>query len=136
MREETLKGLDSERFEFQNWPVYKAAVRFGKSAQELSVSLSKTGNRQLVDQLRRASQSIPLNIAEGSGRHTTKDKMNFFRVARGSVFECVAIIDLSHDMGLVDFETKSQLEISLSQLGKMLSGFIKCLENFKEKRAE
>jgi four helix bundle protein len=51
-------------------------------------------------QLDRASVSIVLNIAEGAGRRTTRDKANFFTIARGSAAECAAILDLLLARGL------------------------------------
>jgi len=59
----------------------------------------------LSDQLKRASTSIVLNIAEGNGRWTQKDRRRFFVIARGSVEECMAILDL-----LVDDEVITELE--------------------------
>jgi four helix bundle protein len=46
--------------------------------------------------LSRASYNIVLNIAEGSAKQTKPDRKNFFTIARGSVFECVAILDILH----------------------------------------
>jgi len=45
-----------------------------------------------------------LNIAEGSSQTSTKDKINFVRVAKGSVFECAAIVDLAYEFELLDRE--------------------------------
>ena len=53
----------------------------------------------LVDQLRRASMSIPLNIAESAGRTTAGDRARFFAVARGSAMECNAILDVCRVQG-------------------------------------
>ncbi|MCB0317906.1 MAG: four helix bundle protein, partial [Bdellovibrionales bacterium] len=49
------------------------------------------GDSKIADQLSRASSSIPLNIAEGSGKLTEKDKKRFYSIARGSAMECSAI---------------------------------------------
>lgn len=48
----------------------------------------------VYDQLDRASTSIPLNIAEGNGKYTPKDRCRFFDIARGSAFECAAVLDV------------------------------------------
>ena len=50
-------------------------------------------NAELRDQLDRASSSVVLNVAEGAGRTTTPDKRRFYLIARGSAYECAAIID-------------------------------------------
>ena len=54
------------------------------------------------DQLRRASFSIMLNIAEGSSRCSNKDRKNFMVVARGSAFECAAIIEYLYAVSAVN----------------------------------
>ena len=59
-------------------------------------------DRNIKDQLGRASFSIVLNIAEGSGRFSKPDRRNFFIISRGSVFECVAILDILSDQKLID----------------------------------
>lgn len=51
------------------------------------------GYGDIADQLRRASFSIPLNIAEGAGKATRPDSARFFAIARGSALECAAILD-------------------------------------------
>jgi len=50
-------------------------------------------DRATNDQLRRASFSIMLNVAEGTSRFSNKDRKNFFVIARGSAFECPAILE-------------------------------------------
>ena len=49
----------------------------------------------LKDQILRASSSIALNLAEGSGRYTYKDQLRFFHIALGSVRECQAVLQLA-----------------------------------------
>lgn len=78
-------------FDFENPEVYCKSKSFNKSiAQFLNNNrVDKTAH----DQLRRAAFSTMLNIAEGSGRFTRKDKRNFCIIARGSVFDGAAIMD-------------------------------------------
>ena len=70
--------------------VYHAAVAFQAAAMEL---LPK-GHAILRDQLERASLSIVLNIAEGAGRRSRRDKARFYTIARGSAMESLALIDV------------------------------------------
>ena len=77
-------------FDFEKLIVYTKAKRFNKKVNDFlnSSKLDRTTN----DQLRRASFSIMLNIAEGSGRYSKADKRNFYVISRGSAFECVAFL--------------------------------------------
>jgi four helix bundle protein len=61
-----------------------------------------------------------LNLAEGSGRSTNKDHRNFFIIARGSVFECVAIIDLLLAQNEVSSDLHTEFKSSYEEISKML----------------
>ena len=79
-------------FPFQNLEIYKQAQLFHIGCKEI---LSKIkAEKYVFDQLGRASYSIVLNIAEGSAKTSHADRRNYFTTARGSTFECVAILDL------------------------------------------
>ena len=82
-------------FDFEKLEVYSKAKSINKSVHALIQN--QKYDRTTNDQLRRASFSIMLNITEGSGRFTKKDKRNFYIIARGSVYECVAILDYLKD---------------------------------------
>jgi four helix bundle protein len=123
---------ESGRFEFQNWPVYQAAQNFLVEAYTICGELPRDSATGVRDQFRRASQSIPLNIAEGSARYTGRDKANFFRVARGSVFECVAILDSIQRLKFVERDLE-ELFKNLETMGRMLSGLINYVEGEKYK---
>jgi len=69
-----------------------------------------------------------LNIAEGSGRFTKPDKRNFYVIARGSAFECVAIFDYLKDSELIDEKTFDAYYTSLEEISKMLYALIRGLE--------
>ena len=81
-------------FEHESLDVYRVSVEFLARADEVAASLPK-GRAHLVDQLRRASTSISLNIAEGAGEFSKADKARFYRIARRSSTECSAILDES-----------------------------------------
>lgn len=116
-------------FIFQNFPVYQKAETL---YQEIVPYIAPQKVRDyLKDQLERALSSIVLNIAEGSGKVSRKDKKNFYVIARGSCHECAAILNLlrCHQLDLVRLDHWSA---ELVVIGKMLSGIIKSLEKPKE----
>jgi four helix bundle protein len=82
------------------------------------------GHGELVDQLRRASLSVPLNIAEGSGKFN-KDGTRYYTIARGSALECAAILDALEALGLVDESTLRQPREKLERVVSMLTGLIR-----------
>ena len=73
-------------FTFENFPIYKLALKLTKSVDELLANANVPKNSRLADQLIRASLSIPLNIAEGAGRYHKTDKKNYKNERRVSQF--------------------------------------------------
>ena len=81
-------------FGFQKLDVYRCAISFLGVASTLTERIPR-GHAAMADQLRRAALSVPLNIAEGSGKGTMADReaRRFYAIARGSALECAAIVD-------------------------------------------
>lgn len=115
-------------FMFEKLEVYQRAVDLAEKITALTETFPAKGHYHLVDQLRRASLSISLNIAEGNGRWHTKDRKNFFWIARGSVFECVPLLELCKREKLITEETCAGLKAELEVLSKMLTALIKGTE--------
>ena len=82
----------------------------------------------LTSQLRRSAVSIPNNIAEGSGRSTTKDYLHFLIQSRGSLYESKYLIILAADLGYINFEIKENLLNKIHEIGKMLNALITSLK--------
>ncbi|MBA4421168.1 MAG: four helix bundle protein [Anaerolinea sp.] len=79
-------------------------------------------------QLRRASQSISTNIAEGFGRYYYQDMVRFCYIARGSLEETISLVALSYELGFIRDE-KSQLFIEKSnQVLQLINGYISYLK--------
>ncbi len=79
-------------FDHEKLRVYQAALEFASWSEVVLARTKKSDS--LADQLDRARASILLNIAEGNGRFTPADRCRFFDMARGSVLECAACLDL------------------------------------------
>ncbi|MFA5362602.1 MAG: four helix bundle protein [Candidatus Omnitrophota bacterium] len=88
---------------FENLEVYKKAIGIADELNTLTELFPK-GNYYLSDQLNRAVLSIATNIAEGNGKYHKADRVNFFRIARGSAFECIPILELCKHKKLIKEE--------------------------------
>ena len=86
-------------FDHERLDVYRASTEFLIVGDEVADGLPR-GRAYLADQLRRAAVSICLNIAEGAGEFATADKARFYRIARRSATECVAILDAARILRL------------------------------------
>ena len=80
-------------FGHERFKAYQLSIEF------LSISLYlieqlPTGNSGIKDQFKRASTSVPLNIAEGTGKPQKADRRRFYMIARGSAMESAAICDV------------------------------------------
>ena len=84
----------------QKLRVYQRSIELLALALEVIGDLPK-GHAELADQLLRAAQSQPRNIAEGAGRRTSVDQARFYTPARGSAMEAAAALDTLRVMKLV-----------------------------------
>ncbi len=79
-------------FHHEKLTVYKRALEFAGWSQDLIDSLTKKTSTR--DQSARAGDSIALNIAEGNGKFSQKDRARFFQIAHGSALDCAACLDI------------------------------------------
>ena len=79
------------------------------------------GHADLRDQLRRASTSVSLNIAEACGKTSTADRAHFHAIARGSAFECAAILDVLVRFDAIAPEDAEDGKTLISRVVSMLS---------------
>lgn len=117
-------------FAFEKLNVYQKSVNFADEICSLTSSFPR-GYYFLVDQLNRASLSISANLAEGNGRFTKADRKNFFIIARGSVQECVPLLELAVRRKFIELDAHQTLRNNLEEIAKMLSGLINGLEKRK-----
>ncbi|WP_314078275.1 four helix bundle protein [Hoylesella pleuritidis] len=111
-----------EPFYFRRLDVYRNAKQLSRLIYELLRKYPAEERFALCSQLRRAVTSIPINIAEGFGRFSSKEKAHFIEIAFGSVTEVLYEIELSLDEGYISQEEFKQVEERLSVIGKQLSG--------------
>lgn len=107
-------------FKFEELKVYQKALVFTDKIYELTKQWPKSELFGLVNQLRRAAISIALNIAEGSSR-TSKDFGHFLSLARGSCFECVAILTIAKNQKLINEKEYAFFYENCLEIARMLS---------------
>ncbi|GJM29158.1 MAG: hypothetical protein DHS20C17_17930 [Cyclobacteriaceae bacterium] len=106
-------------FDFEKLKVYQ-------KANSLNISILKYLHRSTVidlylkDQLKRATLSIVLNLAEGTGRVSKAEKKRFYTIARSSVFECVAILSVLKDCRIMEKELFEEYYSCYEEISKML----------------
>lgn len=112
-------------FDFEKLTVYQKAKQFRLETKKLLISCQT--DIYTIRQLQRASLSVPINIAESAGRYTNLDKRKFYIIARGSLYESVALLELLVDEGAVDKEKFASLSELATEISKMLWKLIKQL---------
>jgi four helix bundle protein len=105
-------ALDAERLQ-----VYGVALEF----QSFASALALRTDAVVRDQLRRASLSCVLNIAEGAGRRSRAQKRHFYSIARGSAMECAAIIDVLRVRAAVEATESRPARALLVRIVQMLT---------------
>ena len=111
-------------FDFEKLEVYKKAKELNKEILKY-LRDNKIIDNYLRDQLKRASISIVINIAEGSGRISKADKRNFYTISRGSVFECVSLLEIIHDENQIENTKYDDFIRRYEEISKMLLGLIR-----------
>ena len=108
------------QFGHEKLDVYRVSVQYAAWAYQAAKPL-KGVDRHARDQLLRASQSIPLNIAEGNGKGTSADRRRFFEIARGSALECGAIQDCLEAFGTLTADDNAHGKRLLTRIVSMLT---------------
>ena len=108
-------------FLFEKLDVYWKAIDLADEIARLAKSIQKSRDFPIANQLRRASISIPLNIAEGNGRHLPADRKRFFIIARGSGFELVAVLELAVRRGYLKHDEHRRFRNELGSISRMLT---------------
>ncbi len=118
-----MERTTTTRFDFQRLDVYRAAIKFAGSRRQLLRRLPRADG-DLADQMRRASTSIALNIAEGCGEFSAPDRARFYRFSRRSAAECAAVLDLFEELDLFPAAALEEGRVLLDRIMAMLTAMI------------
>ena len=111
------------KFSHEKLVVYQRSLEFTEFVNQIITS--RTNTISAFEQLDRASSSIPLNIAEGTGKYTGKDKCKYYDIARGSALESAACLDVLLKRKIISDKVVEDGKKLLMEIVSMLIGLIK-----------
>ena len=115
-------------FDFEKLDLYQVAKE--QNLQVLKyIYTNKEIDEYIKDQWKRATLSIILNLAEGTGRMTNADKKHFLTISRSSVFESVAILDTIKGLNQIDEKLFKEFYDNYETISKMLLGMFRSYNN-------
>ena len=92
---------------------------------QVTDSFPREERYSLTDQIRRAVSSVPSNIAEGAGRQTKKEFINYLQMAQGSLSELDTQLERARRLGYLAQDSWTMLDRRVERIDKMLSGLIR-----------
>jgi four helix bundle protein len=104
---------------------WQKSYKFALHIYEATKAFPKEEMFGIISQMRRASTSIPVNIAEGSVRQSDKELVHFLHIAQGSATEMEVWLEFSKDLGYMNEKTFTALNEECSEIGRIITGFIK-----------
>ncbi len=120
------------KFNFENLKVWQNSIQFSKNIYVLTKTFPKNEIYGLTSQIRRASISIPLNIAEGKGRYHKKEFIQFLYLARGSLYEVITCLKLAQELKYIPNNHEPRTKNLIHQayeIQSQLSGLTKYLKS-------
>lgn len=116
----------------ENLIIYRQAERIEIFLHKFTEKFPSDEKYRMVDQVRRASNAISSNIAEGYGRYTYKEKVRYMHIARGEASELRQLIVRAYKKGYMEEKSKEFIEEKITGLAKGINGYIKFLRSKNE----
>lgn len=119
---------NSKIFSFQDLKVWQKSVTFAEKVIKAIDKLDTPRKHyRLIEQLEAASTSVAMNIAEGKGRQTTKEFIQFLYIARGSLFEVITLLIILHRVDWINSDKVNEFQQRAEEITKMINSFIKSM---------
>jgi four helix bundle protein len=109
---------------FRELIVWQRAVEMGLAIYKLTASFPNSERFGLTDQLRRAAVSVGSNIAEGYGRTSRGEYVQFLGHARGSIFEVQTQLTIAHGLGYGTEQSLTSADALAGEVGRMLNSMM------------
>lgn len=117
---------------FEKLKIWQKAMDIAVAVYEISLHLPEDEKFNLIHQIKKCAVSIPSNIAEGSGRNSNKEFVQFLGIANGSTFELITQLILAKRLKLIGEEMVQPVINQLVEVSNMNFSFQKTLKNNNE----
>jgi four helix bundle protein len=117
--------MNNYEFSFQKLDIWKRSIELSVRIYQLTSTFPDTEKFGITNQLRRATNSIGANIAEGTGRKSEKDKARFFQIAFSSLLEVVHFLELSVKLEFIAKEEISEISAIIAEVSNKLNALHK-----------
>ncbi len=108
--------------------MWRRGIALVKAIDEATLAFPGHERYGLTSQLRRASVSVPANIAEGAARGSRKEFRQFLTVARGSLSEVETLLVMAREVGYLEKSEEQTLMETCNQVSALLNGLIASLD--------
>ena len=115
-------------FSFEKLDAWKDAMKLTEVIYKMTKIFPEEEKYGIISQIQRAAVSIPVNIAEGRGRYHTKEQIQFFYTARGSLYEVITLLKLSLSLRFIEQDKYNDAVIKCENVLSKLSGLINSLK--------
>ncbi len=116
-------------FPFERYDIWKLSVDMSLKIYELSATFPAEEKYGLVGQIRRASNSVGANIAEGVSRFSEKEKARFLEIAYGSLMEVAHFAILARNLNFLSLKQYDELKIMIQEISNKVNALHKKMTN-------
>ncbi len=119
-------------FSFQKLDIYQLSKNLVCDVYRSTQEFPDCEKYALVQQLNRAVVSVPSNIAEGSSRYSSKERIRFMNISYGSLMEVVCQLDIAKDLGYISINEFREFELKSELIAKKIAGYIRAMKKSEE----
>jgi len=121
--------MTNSRFGYEDLEVWQRAIDWASKIVRLCNDLETDRKHfRMVEQLESACSSVAMNIAEGKGRYSKKEFIQFLYIARGSLYETLTLLDLFLRLGWLSHDDHQELKDDAREIARMLNSLVKSIK--------
>lgn len=120
------------KFGYEDLDVWNKAVEFAVEVIEIVENIpTDRKHYRLLEQVESSSASISMNIAEGKGRFSKKEFVQYLYISRGSLYETMTLLEIFRRKKWISVESYSRIEVHAKEIVSMIKGLINSISNKK-----